>query len=93
MGAGNTQWTGSLFDCVQNGIVLRHDRFSGGVVGDCNQGTVTAQSIGVENNCYASQLTFTADVAFNNKTVVCIHNSISGNIMIGMSMLTDIRGR
>ena len=81
-GEGGTEWTGSLFDqCVSNGIILRHGKFEDGSAsgsrGECNNGAVTAHSIGVyrENNtnCYISQLNISMIADINNKTVTCIH--------------------
>ena len=90
VGTGNTRWGGTLFDCPSNVIVLRHERFtSGPVVGVCNGGAVRAQSVGVEDNCYTSQLTFIVDPSFNNKTVVCTHNSLN---VIGTSIITLMQG-
>ena len=82
-GEGVTLWTGSLFDCASNGIILRHRLFEGGSAsgarGECNNGAVTAHSIGVlrENNtnCYISQLNISMNTDRNNKTVTCIHIS------------------
>ena len=94
VGAGSTQWSGSLFDCPANGIVLRHNIFdsTNGAIGECNEGAVLAQSAGVENDCYTSQLSFTVTTEFDNKTVLCTHNSISGNIVIGTSLLAIVEG-
>ena len=83
-GEGGTEWTGSLFDCASNGIILRHGQFedgsASGARGECNNGAVTAltaHSIGVlrENNtnCYISQLNISMNTDINNKTVTCIH--------------------
>ena len=95
VGRGSTQWSGSLFDCPANGIILRHDRFdsANGAVGECNEGAILAQSAGVENDCYTSQLSFIASVALNNKTVLCVHNSNVGPIEIGSSNLIVVEGQ
>ena len=81
-GEGATIWTGSLFDCTSNDIILSHRLFEDGSVsgarGECNNGAVTAQGIGVsrENNtnCYVSQLHISMNTDINNKTVACIHD-------------------
>ena len=80
-------WTGSLFDCISGQIILRHRRFEFGFAsGGCNNGAVTARSIGVLNVngslCYSSQLNFIVSSAMNNKTVTCLHDdSISENVI------------
>ena len=93
VGSGNTQWRGTLFECTSNRIILRHDRYaSGGVSGDCNDNTVVAQSVGVENSCYTSQLVFTVISAYSNRTVSCLHNSNVGISTIGSSVITVTEG-
>ena len=94
VGTGNTQWTGSAFDCVAGWIILRHERFaqSGGAVGECNSGAIQGRSIGVENNCYTSEIAVTVSATFNNKTIQCIHNSGSGANTIGTSVITFFEG-
>ena len=80
-GEGGTVWTGSLFDCTSNGIILRHrlleNGSASGARGECNNRAVTAHSIGVlrENNtnCYVSQLHISMNTDINNKTVTCLH--------------------
>ena len=95
IGAGSTLWTGTLFDCPANGstIILQHDSYrSGGAVGECNNGAVIAQSVAVVDDCYSSQLTFTASDGFNNKTIQCTHISNNGSIAIGSSFLSVVNG-
>ena len=80
-GEGATIWTGSLFNCTSNEIILSHRLLEGGSAsgarGDCNNGAVTAHSIGVlrENNinCYISQLQISMNTDINNKTVTCTY--------------------
>ena len=94
VGTGTTIWQGTAFTCPAEGIILRHDRFTGGVAGDCNSGSIaiTGRSLGVENNCYASQLVVTVSSALHNKTVECVHNSNDGSNSIGLSRLTILEG-
>ena len=57
VGPGSTVWRGSGFrDCTNNRITLFHSQFTGGTVGICNDGAIVGRSIGVENDCYTSQL-------------------------------------
>ena len=93
MGTGSTDWEGSLFECLANGIVLRHERYTPGpVVGDCNDGAVEARSVRVVNGCYTSQLTFTVNPTFYNKTVSCVHTSNFGVNTIGTSVIASVEG-
>ena len=48
-GIGATIWTGSLFDCIDDEILLRHRSYESGTVGQCNDGRVTAYSTGVSD--------------------------------------------
>ena len=81
-GEGATVWTGSLFACASNEIVLRHRKFENVTVttaGECNNGAVTAHSIGtlgrsVKNSrCFLSLLNVSANTPANNKTITCLH--------------------
>ena len=77
-GAGSTIWSGSAFDCEMRNdeIILRHSQFESGSSGNCNDGAVTAQSLGVvDNTCFSSQLSVTVNLEMNNKTVQCAHST------------------
>lgn len=77
-GGGSTIWSGSAFDCEtrMDEIILRHSQFVSGSSGNCNDGAVTAQSLGVvDSTCFTSQLSVTVDLEMNNKTVLCAHSS------------------
>ena len=72
---------------------MRHDRYTPGpAVGECNGGAVVAQSVGVDNNSYTSQLTVTVSPTFYNKTISCVHVSSSGVNTIGTSVIGFMEG-
>ena len=77
VGSGNTIWTGTAFsDCSNNEIILRHSTFASGMAfGNCNNGAISARGLGVDNNCYSSQLNVTVNSDLNNKTIRCDHSS------------------
>ena len=97
VGPGNTIWSGTAFNCpsTSNEIILRHSQFaSPGTSGNCNSGTITARSLGVENDCFRSELNVTASASLNNKTVQCQHNSIaSGTITVNETAITIASGK
>ena len=79
-GEGATVWSGSLFDCANDEIILRHGKFDNGTTaGECNNGAVTAHSIGVldtyinNSRCFLSLLNVSMNTDANNKTVMCLH--------------------
>ena len=81
-GEGATLWTGSLLNCNSNYLILSHRLFEDGSASgarrECNNGAVTARSVGVLRgnstvNCYISQLHISMNTDINNKTVTCIH--------------------
>ena len=78
-GEGATVWTGSLFDCTSNDILLSHRLFEdeSGTRRECNNGAVTAHSVEVlrenDTDCYISQLNISMNTDINNKTVTCLH--------------------
>ena len=94
IGAGNTQWSGTAFNCPGNGFILRHERFTNpkGVTGECNDGAIVGRSVGAENGSFTSQIRFTFTPSFNNKTVSCTYNSNSAVEIIGTSLLTLAEG-
>ena len=78
VGARTTLWGGTAFNCpsTTNEIVLRHSQFAvGGASGDCNNGAIVGQSVGVEGNRFTSQLNVTVSTSLNNKTVQCAYDS------------------
>ena len=79
-----TIWRGSAFDCPgnQNEIQLLHNGFSnpGALVGECNDGAIVAESVGVNGTCYTSQLNVTVSRRLHNKTVTCSESSNSNEI-------------
>ena len=97
-GEGATEWTGSLFDCVGNRITLRHGQFESGITRECNDGAVVASSTGVMDTangsrCYVSQLSFIANSDHNNKTVTCLHVSITNVTIIDSIPIILVTGK
>ena len=97
VGGGNTIWSGTAFDCSSksNEIILRHSQFDSelGTFGNCNEGAITAHSLGVvNNNCYSSQLNVTIDSDMNNKTIQCAHSSV-GIVTIDVAILSIATGK
>ena len=96
VGRGSTLWTGSAFDCTNNWINLRHSLFNDsnrGATGDCNNGAIVGQSIGVTDNCYTSQLLVRIIADLNNKTIRCDHRPGTEINTIDQSILTVITGK
>ena len=92
-GRGSTLWMGTAFNCA-NGILLRHGLFdSRDVTGVCNGGAIKGRSLGVENECYTSELNVTVSPTLNNKTITCTHNSDRGIDNVGTSKLTIFQGQ
>ena len=93
-----------MFDCVGDEIVLRHNRFlnSGlAIGGECNNGAVVAQGIGVDvdinssrsvRECYSSQLNISTNTGMNNRTIMCSHVNGSDISVIDTSTITFITG-
>ena len=72
---GATVWRGTAFDCATNEITLLHSVFKSGhgAFGTCNNGAIMAQSLGVENSYYTSQLNVRLTSDTVGKTVMCIN--------------------
>ena len=84
---GSSLWRGTAFNCPgsANRISLSHSLFNtSGVSGTCNNGAITAESVGVVDNCYTSRLMLTVSVGLNETTVEC---TLSGVIAVGSRTL------
>ena len=80
---GFSVWRGTAFDCPgsSNRISLGHSIFrTSGTSGSCNNGAITAESVGVVDNCYTSRLVVTVSSALNGTTVEC---TLSGARVVG----------
>ena len=80
----NTFWTGTAFECDQNRILLVNADFERGTTGVCNSGAVVAQSVGVDDNCYTSNLSVTLSPQLDGTTVECL---TAGNYTLMVSGL------
>ena len=98
---GSSVWRGTAFNCPSSGneISLRHSLFntSGGASGTCTGGALTAESVGVVDNCYTSRLMVTVSPALNGTTVECTLSSVRvmGNstiLIAGMYTLGEMKG-
>ena len=77
MGGSGTVWKGTAFNCVErnNEILLIHRRFGlDGAFGTCNNGTIIAQGIGVENDSYTSQLSIIVSSDVIGKSIECVYD-------------------
>ena len=85
---GSTVWRGTAFNCPgsSNVISLGHSLFntSAGVTDTCNGGAITAESVGVVDNCFTSRLMVTVSVELNETTVQC---TLSGLRVVGSRTL------
>ena len=75
---GTTVWHGSVFDCASGEISLLHSFYESTeshAYGECNNGSIVAQSLRVENiMCYASQLNITVNADMVGKNIECIYD-------------------
>ena len=74
---GFSVWNGTAFNCPvsSNEISLRHSSFSG-ASGTCTGGAITAESVGVVNNCFTSRLMVTVSDGLNGTTVECTLSAV-----------------
>ena len=91
-GVGNTQWHGSAFDCATNDVILRHNRYTelGGVMGECNNGIITGNSIGVENDIYVSEIRVDVVEGLLGGSISCTHNEQTRFTPIGTANITTL---
>lgn len=86
VGGGTTIWNGSAFDCQSksNQILLRHSQFGsqGNAFGTCNDGAIVGQDIGVENNCYTSQLKVMVHSEVIGREIACYHDNNNREVLV-----------
>ena len=76
---GSSLWRGTAFNCpgLSNVISLGHSLFStSGASGTCTGGALTAESVGVVDNCYTSRLMVTVSSSLNETTVECTLSAV-----------------
>ena len=78
MTGGGTIWTGSAFDCANNGneiYLLEHYFRLNASASDitCNNGMITGQVVHTDGRHYTSQLNVTLDYDFVGGTIECIY--------------------
>ena len=84
-----TVWRGSAFDCPTSGIILLHRRFnSQTTAGECNNGSIIGRGIRVEGNCFTSQLNITVNSDMIGKTIECVHDNSTENIVGTLTVAT-----
>lgn len=76
VGGFATVWQGSAFNCTGNEISLLHSRFMSNKkkIAECNDGAILGQSLGIENNCYTSQLNVTVSYDMLGKNIECVQD-------------------
>ena len=81
---GSTLWNGTAFHCPlsSNQINLPHIQFTNMLTASC--GTLTATSLKVIGNNYVSQLSLTATMELNGRTLLC---SLGGLAIIGSDVI------
>ena len=89
-----TIWNGGAFDSLCNKIELRHSQFMNSqAIGECNNGTIRASSIGISEGYYISRLNITIVQEIINETVECVHRNINNEvIIIGHRILEITKG-
>ena len=61
-------------------------------MGQCNNGALSARSLGIVGNCATSELNVMVDSSLNNKTVQCQLTSNSGMPTIGVATIMLMTG-
>lgn len=89
-GGALTLWRGTALDCGPGVITLRHINFQPQTFDYCG-GNITSEIVGIEGDCYISQLEVAAIAKFNSTSVDC--SLQNPNIMsVGNSIIFIIPG-
>lgn len=88
----STVWKGSAFDCSSNDIPLVHSRFASSpkAAGECNNGSIEAHGLRVQDNCYTSQLNISVTPNLIGKTIKCVHDNLTAEIVVGTLRVTTV---
>ena len=87
---GSTVWNGTHFDCPNsnNAITLLHNRFLS-ESGNCNNGSIEAKSLRVDENTYTSQINITINSNILGQTITCQYYDNIMTSTIGSIKLTQ----
>ena len=91
-GIGFVEWRGTALynNCT---IRLTTTGFASGKIGgSCNDGSIVAHWIERQGQNYTSQLIILIDSTLAGKTVVCLHNNLYDDIIIGEHVITFTTG-
>ena len=90
---GTTVWRGSAFNCISGEISLIHSLYTESAHrrarGQCNNGSIIAQSLGINDGCYISQLSVTVGADVIGKTIECVHDSGGITTVVGSRNITN----
>ena len=93
---GSTIWRGTAFNCESgiHEIVLLHSRFESdmNISKTCNNKTIVGQGLGVDGNCYTSQLNVTVGLDRIGDTIECAHYNNGTSDTIGSSIILNTTG-
>ena len=87
-----TVWRGSALDCISNDITLWHRQFvSEGARGECNEGSITGNSLRVEGSFYVSKLRVKVSPEVIGESIECLHDGMN-TTTIGYSLISATTG-
>lgn len=82
-GRGSTVWGGTAVPRECGDRILRHSQFSEGVIISCPDGSIVAESLSDDNDCYTSQLTVTIRPEINGTSITCKYDNGSQSFLLG----------
>jgi hypothetical protein len=62
-------------ECTNTEFTLFHSLFSQGTAVTCNGGSIVGRSVGVEGNCYTSQLEIFVSANIIGTTIFCVYDN------------------
>ena len=88
-GKGSTVWSGTVFDCI-NEILLLHSRFeNSSVYASCNNDAVVGRSLYVKHHQrYTSQLNVTVNFTLIGKNIECVYDNGTDAHVVGSHTLS-----
>ena len=82
-----TIWSGSAFDCAGGEISLLHSLYNSTfeyharAYGECNNGSIVAQGLRIENGSYISQLNISVSTDRIGRNIECFYETTNSTLV------------
>ena len=92
--SSTTVWRGSAFDCFGDEINLVHILYNNTeshiirAYGECNNGSIVAQGVRIENDTYISQLNVSVSTDMIGRSIECFEDTTYSTLLVGSAIIS-----